>query len=43
MKGPFDWLEVLERLDAAQVDFRAVWLGDGEHRAAMRDASSAMG
>jgi colanic acid/amylovoran biosynthesis glycosyltransferase len=37
MKGPFDWLEVLETLDAAQVDFRAVWLGDGEHRAAMRE------
>ena len=36
MKGPFDWIEVLEKLDAAKVDFRAVWLGDGEHRAAMR-------
>jgi glycosyltransferase involved in cell wall biosynthesis len=35
MKGPLDWVEVLERLAAAGVDFRAVWLGDGAERPAM--------
>lgn len=35
MKGPFHWTEVLERLAAAGVDFRARWLGDGPDRPAM--------
>lgn len=35
MKGPFDWLEVLQHLDRASVDFRAVWLGDGALRTEM--------
>jgi colanic acid/amylovoran biosynthesis glycosyltransferase len=29
MKGPQDWVAVLEALARAQVDFRATWLGDG--------------
>lgn len=29
MKGPQDWVEVLENLHQAGVDFRATWLGDG--------------
>jgi glycosyltransferase involved in cell wall biosynthesis len=29
MKGPQDWVEVLERLAAQGVDFEATWLGDG--------------
>ncbi|MBM3606443.1 MAG: glycosyltransferase family 4 protein [Alphaproteobacteria bacterium] len=35
MKGPFDWLDVLERLSAMGVDFHARWLGDGPERAEM--------
>jgi colanic acid/amylovoran biosynthesis glycosyltransferase len=31
MKGPFDWLEVLEKLKTASVVFDAVWVGDGVH------------
>ncbi len=29
MKGPFDWLDVLDRLNRGGVDFEAQWLGDG--------------
>jgi glycosyltransferase involved in cell wall biosynthesis len=36
MKGPLDWIEVLEKLTAAGVDFQAVWLGAGSEHAAMR-------
>jgi colanic acid/amylovoran biosynthesis glycosyltransferase len=32
MKGPLNWLEVLERLAARGCDFRAVWLGEGAER-----------
>ncbi|QDA36738.1 glycosyltransferase (plasmid) [Paracoccus liaowanqingii] len=35
MKGPFDWIEVLERLAQKGIDFRARWLGDGTDRPAM--------
>jgi glycosyltransferase involved in cell wall biosynthesis len=30
MKGPLDWVAVLEKLDATGVDFTATWLGNGE-------------
>lgn len=43
MKGPLDWIEVLERLASAGVDFRAVWLGDGAHMAEMRARVAATG
>lgn len=36
MKGPHDWLDVLERLAARGVAFSAEWLGDGTELAAMR-------
>ena len=36
MKGPLDWVEVLETVAAAGVDFRAVWLGDGDVRPEMQ-------
>ena len=29
MKGPLDWLEVLDSVHRAGVDFEAQWLGDG--------------
>lgn len=35
MKGPFDWLEVLRGLSTKSVDFRAIWLGDGNLRSEM--------
>ena len=30
MKAPLDWIAALERLARAGIDFRAVWLGDGD-------------
>jgi len=30
MKGPLEWLEVLEKLAAEQLDFEATWLGEGD-------------
>ena len=30
MKAPLDWVETLKLLARENVDFRAVWLGDGE-------------
>lgn len=36
MKGPLEWLAVLEQLSKAGVDFRASWLGDGPMLEAMR-------
>ncbi len=36
MKGPLDWVEVLERLHVLGVDFRATWLGAGEALEQMR-------
>jgi glycosyltransferase involved in cell wall biosynthesis len=43
MKGPLDWVGVLERLRGAGVDFRAVWLGDGSQRPAMQARIAAVG
>jgi len=43
MKGPDDWLQVLAGLQAAEVDFTATWLGDGERLGAMRDEVARMG
>ncbi|MGR3760137.1 glycosyltransferase [Roseobacteraceae bacterium NS-SX3] len=43
MKGPMDWLSVLERLDALGVAFEAVWLGDGTELEAMRARAAAAG
>lgn len=43
MKGPFDWIAVLERLGRAGVEFRAEWLGDGPDLEAMRAKVSALG
>jgi glycosyltransferase involved in cell wall biosynthesis len=37
MKGPLDWLEVLETAQAEGMDFTATWLGEGEMRAAMQE------
>jgi len=37
MKGPLDWVGVLEALAGMGVDFRATWLGDGEMHQAMID------
>lgn len=36
MKGPHDWIAVLERLAQAGVDFEATWLGEGTELEAMR-------
>jgi glycosyltransferase involved in cell wall biosynthesis len=36
MKGPQDWIAVLETLDRNGVPFRATWLGDGPELAAMK-------
>lgn len=36
MKGPHDWLDTLDRLQAAGIAFRATWIGDGPELAAMR-------
>lgn len=36
MKGPLDWVDVLEAVQRAGVDFRAQWLGDGSELATMR-------
>ncbi|MDR5652323.1 glycosyltransferase [Ruixingdingia sedimenti] len=43
MKGPRDWIAVLERLAAEGVDFRATWLGDGQDLAWMRARLAADG
>ena len=37
MKGPLDWLEVMEQLHKRGVPFKAVWLGEGPMLAEMRD------
>lgn len=36
MKGPFDWLQTLQRLAQARVPFRATWIGDGPDLTAIR-------
>jgi glycosyltransferase involved in cell wall biosynthesis len=36
MKGPHDWLSVMESLAASCIDFEATWLGDGDLADQMR-------
>lgn len=43
MKGPFDWLAVLERLQAQGTYFTATWLGDGPERPEMLRRIAAAG
>lgn len=43
MKGPHDWLDVMLGLKKRQVDFRAHWLGDGEHLESMRQKTASLG
>ena len=43
MKGPLDWVQVMESLQARGVDFQAVWLGDGGELPAMRDRIQSAG
>lgn len=43
MKGPDDWVTVLEALAARGVDFRARWLGDGSALEGMRRRVAAAG
>ncbi len=43
MKGTDDWIEVMVKLKAAGIDFRATWLGDGEHLQAMRTQADRLG
>lgn len=43
MKGPLDWVAVLDRLNQMGVDFRAKWLGDGELFEAMKAEIGAKG
>ncbi len=40
MKGPFDWLDVMQLLHKRGVSFEATWLGDGALLAAMRSEVS---
>ncbi|WP_147114325.1 glycosyltransferase [Tateyamaria sp. syn59] len=43
MKGPQDWVGVLDRLNAQGVDFQATWLGDGPDLAEMKALVAAAG
>ncbi len=43
MKGPIDWIAVLERLHVMGVDFRATWMGDGDELLQMRARVSRSG
>ncbi|WP_299648920.1 glycosyltransferase [uncultured Tateyamaria sp.] len=43
MKGPQDWVGVLDRLNAQGVDFKATWLGDGPDLAEMKSLVDAAG
>lgn len=43
MKGPQDWITVLENLRAAGIDFQATWLGDGPELAQMKDRVATAG
>ena len=45
MKGPADWLSVLEDLHRDQIPFEAAWVGDGPELQTMKDraAKSALG
>lgn len=43
MKGPLDWVDILDRLARAGVDFRAAWLGHGPLLDQMRAALATAG
>jgi colanic acid/amylovoran biosynthesis glycosyltransferase len=43
MKGPMDWLQVVEDLCARNLDVKATWLGEGSELAAMRARVAAVG
>ncbi|WP_159873494.1 glycosyltransferase [Novosphingobium sp. 9U] len=43
MKGPFDWIETLQRLHQDGVPFRATWIGDGPDLPAIRERVAALG
>lgn len=43
MKGPLDWVEALGKLAAANVDFSALWLGDGDLQDSVRARVKALG
>jgi len=43
MKGPLDWIGVMERLSETGTDFEAVWLGEGTELGAMRARVAAAG
>lgn len=43
MKGPSDWLDVLETLRRASVPFRATWIGDGPELGGMKARIAAAG
>jgi len=43
MKGPLDWIAVLERLTTAGIEYRATWLGDGAEIHAMRERIAVLG
>src|SRR5205807_2681972 len=40
MKGPFDWLDVVELLKKQNISFHARWIGDGPLREEMRQRVS---
>lgn len=43
MKGPMDWLDVIDQLVKAGIQIRATWLGDGSLLQQMRGAADSMG
>lgn len=43
MKGPQDWVSIMERLDGQGVDFQATWLGDGPELPKMQARVTAAG
>ena len=43
MKGPLDWIEVLNKLKKANVAFQAVWMGDGPLLKRIEEAAAVYG
>jgi colanic acid/amylovoran biosynthesis glycosyltransferase len=43
IKGTEDWLQLIEALQAANIDFHATWLGDGERLASMKARVAQLG
>jgi glycosyltransferase involved in cell wall biosynthesis len=43
MKGPTDWLRILQELKRQAVDFHAVWLGDGSLLSQMKEFATNFG